>query len=253
MGFFDEPQPYLFQLYAESLQPSSGSRPRARATASRPDAPARAASTAPSTRCRSGTRPSARPAVDLDAFPLHAITQRPAAMYHSWGSQNAWLRQIHGAEPALSCPARSATSMGFADGDWVDVISPHGRITVPVARMEALNPHTVWTWNAIGKRPGAWALDPDAPEATRGFLLNHLIHELLPPRGDGHALVELRPGHRPGRLVRPARPHRARARPQPQRPGLPGPGLARSAAARTASPSARRRLPRPIPGPKRSV
>jgi sulfite dehydrogenase (quinone) subunit SoeA len=51
--------------------------------------------------------------------------------------------------------------------------------------MEALNPHTVWTWNAIGKRKGAWALAEDAPEASRGFLLNHLIHELLPPRGDG--------------------------------------------------------------------
>jgi NAD-dependent dihydropyrimidine dehydrogenase PreA subunit len=33
--------------------------------------------------------------------------------------------------------------------------------------------------------PGAWALDKDAPEATRGFLLNHLIDELLPPKGDG--------------------------------------------------------------------
>ena len=27
-------------------------------------------------------------------YPLHAITQRPMPMYHSWGSQNAWLRQI---------------------------------------------------------------------------------------------------------------------------------------------------------------
>jgi len=52
-------------------------------------------------------------------------------------------------------------------------------------RMDALNPHTVWTWNAIGKRKGAWALDKDAPEATKGFLMNHLIHELLPPKGDG--------------------------------------------------------------------
>ncbi|HAV07743.1 MAG TPA: hypothetical protein DCX13_02550, partial [Rhodobacteraceae bacterium] len=36
-----------------------------------------------------------------------------------------------------------------------------------------------------GKRKGAWALSEDAPEATKGFLLNHLIHELLPPKGDG--------------------------------------------------------------------
>src|SRR3546814_10012261 len=33
-------------------------------------------------------------AVDTDAFDLHAITQRPMHMYHSWGSQNAWLRHI---------------------------------------------------------------------------------------------------------------------------------------------------------------
>jgi anaerobic selenocysteine-containing dehydrogenase len=71
------------------------------------------------------------------------------------------------------------------DGDWAWVTSHHGRIKVPVARMDALNPHTVWTWNAIGKREGAWALDPKAQEAQKGFLLNHLIHELLPPKGDG--------------------------------------------------------------------
>ncbi|MEN8684393.1 MAG: formate dehydrogenase, partial [Marivita sp.] len=65
------------------------------------------------------------------------------------------------------------------------VTSAHGDITVPVAHMAALNENTVWTWNAIGKRKGAWALDKDAPEATKGFLLNHLIHELLPPKGDG--------------------------------------------------------------------
>ena len=39
---------------------------------------------------------------------------------------------------------------------------------------------TVWTWNAIGKRSGAWNLDPNAPEANEGFLINYLISELLP-------------------------------------------------------------------------
>jgi anaerobic selenocysteine-containing dehydrogenase len=65
------------------------------------------------------------------------------------------------------------------------VISHHGRIKVEVARMEAVNASTLWTWNAIGKRAGAWALDKDAPEAKKGFLMNHLIAELLPPREDG--------------------------------------------------------------------
>jgi anaerobic selenocysteine-containing dehydrogenase len=118
-------------------------------------------------------------------YPFHALTQRPMHMYHSWGSQNAWLRQITG-ENRLYLPTGLWQAQEFRDGDWARVTSPSGEIVVPVAHMAALNPHTVWTWNAIGKRRGAWALDADAPEATRGFLLNHLIDELLPPKPDGH-------------------------------------------------------------------
>jgi hypothetical protein len=44
----------------------------------------------------------------------------------------------------------------------------------------------VWTWNAIGKRSGAWNLAPNANEAREGFLLNHLISELLPEREGGY-------------------------------------------------------------------
>ena len=82
-------------------------------------------------------------------------------------------------------PGAVCDDVGLEDGDWAWVISHHGRIKVPIIRMNALNDKTLWTWNAIGKRKGAWALKPDAPEATKGFLLNHLIHELLPPKGDG--------------------------------------------------------------------
>ena len=117
-------------------------------------------------------------------YPVHALTQRPMAMYHSWGSQNAWLRQIHGRNP-LYVPTKIWEENGFAEGDWAKLTSPNGAIVVPVAHMPALNPHTVWTWNAIGKRKGAWALDEGAPEATKGFLLNHLISELLPEKSDG--------------------------------------------------------------------
>jgi hypothetical protein len=42
-----------------------------------------------------------------------------------------------------------------------------------------MQPDTVWTWNAIGKRKGAWKLAADAPEFRDGFLLNHLIDERL--------------------------------------------------------------------------
>jgi hypothetical protein len=45
---------------------------------------------------------------------------------------------------------------------------------------EAVEPGTVWTWNAIGKQPGAWGLAPEANEARKGFLLNHLISDRLP-------------------------------------------------------------------------
>jgi hypothetical protein len=42
----------------------------------------------------------------------------------------------------------------------------------------------VWTWNAIAKRGGAWGLDKDVKENTDSFLMNHLISELLPQKGD---------------------------------------------------------------------
>ena len=54
--------------------------------------------------------------------------------------------------------------------------------------MDGVNPNTVWTWNAIGKRSGAWTLDKDAPESRTGFLLNHIISEYLPAGDDGARL-----------------------------------------------------------------
>jgi sulfite dehydrogenase (quinone) subunit SoeA len=117
--------------------------------------------------------------VDLEAFPLHALTQRPMIMYHSWGSQNAWLRQILGRNK-LYISVEKAAELGVADDDWVRVTSHNGSIKVQARTMEGVNRDTVWTWNAIGKRAGAWALAPDAPEARKGFLLNHLISERLP-------------------------------------------------------------------------
>jgi anaerobic selenocysteine-containing dehydrogenase len=182
MGFYDTPQPYIFQLYVEPMrrfqlaaegeglvQPPDHLRGRILATMDP---------------LPIWYPPFEDGHVDPVEYPIHALTQRPMAMYHSWGSQNAWLRQIHGHNP-LYVPTRIWQANGFSDGDWARVTSAHGSITVPVAHMAALNENTVWTWNAIGKRKGAWALERDAPEATRGFLLNHLIHELLPPRGDG--------------------------------------------------------------------
>ena len=124
-------------------------------------------------------------AVSDQDYPLHAITQRPMHMYHSWGSQNAWLRQITAANRLYIHP-ETAADLGVEDDDWVWVVSPHGRVKGQVRLMAGTNKATVWTWNAIGKRKGAWGLDKNAPEATKGFLLNHLISELLPAKEGGY-------------------------------------------------------------------
>lgn len=179
MGLYDSPQPYLFQLYSEPMRKfqlaAEGFGDRQ-----------------PPEHLRQRIKDTMDPLPiwyetdqqGNDGFTVNALTQRPMAMYHSWGTQNAWLRQLHGRNP-LYVPTKLMREHGLQDGDWAKVSSPHGQITVPVMEMAALNENTVWTWNAIGKRKGAWALQDDAPEATKGFLLNHLIHELLPPKGDG--------------------------------------------------------------------
>ncbi|MBB5721062.1 anaerobic selenocysteine-containing dehydrogenase [Loktanella ponticola] len=181
-GFYDAVQPYIFQLYVEPMrkfqlaaegigdrQPPEHLRQRIKQTMD--PLPIWYA-------------PFEDGHVDTDKYPVHALTQRPMAMYHSWGTQNAWLRQIHGHNP-LYVPTKIWNANNFKEGDWAKVESAHGAIVVPVAHQASLNENTIWTWNAIGKRKGAWALDEKAPEATKGFLMNHLIHELLPPKGDG--------------------------------------------------------------------
>jgi len=120
--------------------------------------------------------------VSSEEYPMHALTQRPMAMYHSWGSQNAWLRQIYGYN-RLYLSRKRAEKLQIRDDDWVFVTSHHGQIKVQVRLMDGVNEDTVWTWNAIGKRKGAWNLSEDAPESNRAFLLNHLISQLLPPKG----------------------------------------------------------------------
>jgi sulfite dehydrogenase (quinone) subunit SoeA len=116
---------------------------------------------------------------DLARFPLAAVTQRPMAMYHSWDSQNAWLRQIHG-ENLLYMNPRMAQAQGIEDGGWIYVESPWGKVRCMARYSEAVEPGTVWTWNAIGKASGAWNLGANANESQRGFLLNHLITDELP-------------------------------------------------------------------------
>jgi sulfite dehydrogenase (quinone) subunit SoeA len=121
---------------------------------------------------------------DKQHYPLNAVTQRPMAMYHSWDSQNAWLRQIHTYNYLYINPI-TAHEAGIEDGGWMWIESMHGKVRCMARHSEATEPGTVWTWNAIGKASGAWNLEGCANESKQGFLLNHLISEELPPHGDG--------------------------------------------------------------------
>jgi anaerobic selenocysteine-containing dehydrogenase len=177
MGFIPNDQPIVLQLYSETLQKFRLAA-QGHGAVQPPDAH----------RERIATyfdplpiwyEPFEGAQLDLAQYPLSAVTQRPAFMYHAWGSQNAWLRQI-AARNWLYLHPDTAAAHGLGDGDWAHLDSHHGRITVPVRLAGNVQPETVWTWNAIGKRRGAWRLAKDAPEGREGFLLNHLISDRTP-------------------------------------------------------------------------
>jgi anaerobic selenocysteine-containing dehydrogenase len=177
LGFIASPAPVVLQLYSETLQKfrlaAQGHGPvqppeRERERVARYFDP-----------MPIWYEPFESAQVDLGVYPLSAVTQRPAFMYHAWGSQNAWLRQIAARNWLYLHPA-TAAAHGLRDGDHAHLDSHHGRITVPVRLAANVQPDTVWTWNAIGKRRGAWKLSPQAPEGRQGFLLNHLISDRTP-------------------------------------------------------------------------
>ena len=116
-----------------------------------------------------------------DEYPFFALTQRPMIMYHSWDSQNVWQRQILPYN-LLYMNRERAEQLGIPDEGWAWVTSHHGKIRCQVKHMEGTEPSTVWTWNAVGKQKGTWGLDSDASESNSGFLMNHLISELLPEK-----------------------------------------------------------------------
>ena len=113
---------------------------------------------------------------ETEARPLCAVTQRPMFMYHSWDSQNAWLRQIADRNPVF-LHRTLAESLGIREGDAVWIESRMGRTAARAKLADGMRADSVWTWNAIAKSPGAWGLTPDSREATDSFLMNRLISE----------------------------------------------------------------------------
>ena len=177
MGFIASAEPVVLQLYSETLQKFRLAA-EGFGTVQPPDAE------------RERVRryfdplpfwyaPFEHAQTDSTEFPLHALTQRPPFMYHAWGSQNAWLRQIM-ARNFLYLHPDTAARYGLADGDWAELRSHLSAITVPVKLTNNVQPDTVWTWNALGKRKRTWGLSADAPESNQGFLLNPLISDLTP-------------------------------------------------------------------------
>lgn len=176
MGFLGSADPIIMQLYSEPVQTFRNAA-RGHGTKQPPD------------HLRDRIEKACDPlpswyptyeddATDQESFPLHALTQRPMHHYHSWGSQNAWLRQIT-SQNRLFVHHNTAAKFGIADDDWVWVESRHGKVKGQVKLVDGVNCDTVWTWNAIGKRGGSWGLDKDSPEVKRAFLLNHIIPEKL--------------------------------------------------------------------------
>jgi sulfite dehydrogenase (quinone) subunit SoeA len=181
MGFLDAPAPIVFQIYSEPLQ-------RFRLAARGHGAVQPPETDRARIEAHFDPLPFWHPPLDEPAgFPLHALTQRPMHMYHAWGAQNAWLRQIT-SQNRLFLHRATAADLGIADDDWVWIESRSGRVKGQVRLVDGVNPRTVWTWNAIGKRRGAWALEADAQEAGEAFLLNHAIDDLLPPDAAGRRL-----------------------------------------------------------------
>jgi anaerobic selenocysteine-containing dehydrogenase len=178
LGLIDAPTPATLELYVETLQKFRLAA-EGHGRAQPPDAD----------RARIKTYfdplPFWYPPFEDEAaegYALHAVTQRPMIMYHSWDSQNAWQRQIL-ARNRLYVPRALGERLGLGDDDWAVVESRKDRLVVRAKLMEGLNGSTVWTWNAVGKRAGAWALAPAAPEFAEAFLLNHLIDAQAPQGG----------------------------------------------------------------------
>ena len=188
---------------------TSASPRRAMARSQPPRAHARARRAPISIRCRSGTRRFergvSRPG-DVSAARDHAAADGACT---TRGARRTPGCARSPAQNFLYMHPRPRARAGLADGDWIWIEAATAASRCADARYAtASSPDTVWTWNAIGKRTRRMeSRRRCARSRSTGFLLNHLIMRASAGDATAHAR-ERRPGHRPGRLVRPARAHR---------------------------------------------
>ncbi|MHB1652923.1 MAG: molybdopterin-dependent oxidoreductase [Desulfitobacteriaceae bacterium] len=128
----------------------------------------------------------AQDGADPEKYPIAVVTQRPMWQYHSWQHHNPWTRSLLPRNYAYLNPD-TAKKYGVKDLDWIEIESrspdPQGkpsRMRVQIKCLEGTRPDTLWTWIAAQVRPGAWGLDPDAPEVRKSFFWNWLYSYYLP-------------------------------------------------------------------------
>ena len=80
------------------------------------------------------------------------------------------------------CQPKLGASQGFEDGDWVWVESPHGKVRC-MARFSRIGRTGARCGRGMrsARRPVPGACRRNANESQKGFLLNHIIAEELPP------------------------------------------------------------------------
>ena len=219
LGLYDSPQPYLFKPSAgEPLTPASRLR-RPRATGDTHQPPDHAAAA----RHHNPRMDRAPPLSERTTFERGAPSTRgaltrstalhqtaPWAMYHSWGQPEkpGFRTGPRGGKPALkTCLHRPLEETWFHPRRDLGAPSPlpHGadhRARRPIWPA-APTPPTVWDMETPSARrqgrPGRFREPPRPPRRRGGFpSQNHLIHELLPPKGERHRLGAKfrRPGQR---------------------------------------------------------
>ena len=77
---------------------------------------------------------------------------RAEALVGGQSGSLAWISQ-----DCLFVNPRTAGEQSIPDGGWMWVESPWGKVRCMARYSEAVEPGTVWTWNAIGKAPGPGA------------------------------------------------------------------------------------------------
>jgi len=93
-----------------------------------------------------------------DAFPYILITgRRQPGFFHSENRQLSWMRELH-SDPVVEIHPQTAEAKGIADGDWVIIESPRGKIRQRAKLFAGMDPRVIsaehgW-WFPEQKDPG---------------------------------------------------------------------------------------------------